>query len=201
MPHRCGRDYTKENGISRHHSAVRRGNGAKPEEASRQYSDVTLYGRRAIFVSRDVRFQDGGAVVLGKLRGGGAFFHILLLSFNVCTCLAYFAIRHTNRATVVVCYNGLCDIRVLVTRQSAWRITPIRFNNERMSPLIFIPNIRPAASAPIKTTALPAPLVMKFQMHEQRRLICILHKCPILVGNGTEYSYSCSLSQYTVYGA
>ena len=30
---------------------------------------------------------------------------------------------------------------------------------------------------------------------------CILRKCLILVGNGTEYSYSCSHSQYTVYGA
>jgi len=32
-------------------------------------------------------------------------------------------------------------------------------------------------------------------------LVCILHKCLILVGNGTEYSYSCSHSQYSVYGA
>ena len=32
-------------------------------------------------------------------------------------------------------------------------------------------------------------------------MVCILHKCLILVGNGTEYSYSCSHSQYTVYGA
>jgi len=32
-------------------------------------------------------------------------------------------------------------------------------------------------------------------------LLCILHKCLILVGNGIEYSYSCSHSQYTVYGA
>jgi len=32
-------------------------------------------------------------------------------------------------------------------------------------------------------------------------LVCILHKCLILIGNGTEYSYSCSHSQYSVYGA
>ena len=32
-------------------------------------------------------------------------------------------------------------------------------------------------------------------------MACILRKCLILVGNGTEYSYSCSQSQYTVYGA
>ena len=32
-------------------------------------------------------------------------------------------------------------------------------------------------------------------------MACILRKCLILVGNVTEYSYSCSHSQYTVYGA
>ena len=32
-------------------------------------------------------------------------------------------------------------------------------------------------------------------------MVCILHKCLILVGKGTEYSYSCSHSQYTVCGA
>ena len=32
-------------------------------------------------------------------------------------------------------------------------------------------------------------------------MACILRKCLILVGNRTEYSYSCSHSQYTVYGA
>ena len=61
--------------------------------------------------------------------------------------------------------------------------------------------IRPAASSPIKPTTLPAFLIVKFQLHEQLRLVCILHKWLILVGIGTEYSYSCSLSQYTVYGA
>ena len=42
---------------------------------------------------------------------------------------------------------------------------------------------------------------MKFQTLEQLWLACILRKCLIHVGNGTEYSYSCSHSQYTVYGA
>ena len=41
------------------------------------------YGRRAIFVSGGVRFQDGGAVDLGKR---GAFCHLLLLLFYVCSC-------------------------------------------------------------------------------------------------------------------
>ena len=37
------------------------------------------YGKRAVFVSGDVRFQNGDAVDLGEL-GGGAFFRILDLN-------------------------------------------------------------------------------------------------------------------------
>ena len=101
------------------------------------------YGRRAIYVPRDVRFQDGDTVDLSKL-GGGSFFHLFLLSFNVLLALAYFAIRYTHRTTVASWYNGLFNIRVLFvqdTSQFAWCITPIRFNNVRFSPLIVIPNI------------------------------------------------------------
>ena len=103
------------------------------------------YGRRAIYVPGDVRFQDGDDFDIGKLvRGGGAFFHFLLRSFNVFLALAYFSIRYTHRTTVVLWYNGLCDIRVLFMHdasQCAWRITPIRFNNVILSPLIFRRNI------------------------------------------------------------
>ena len=103
------------------------------------------YARRAIFVPGDVRFQDGDAFDLSKLGGGrGRFLPLLLRSFNVLLALAYFAIRYTHRTTVVLWYNGLCDIRVLFMHdasQGAWRITPIRFNNVRLSPLIFRPKI------------------------------------------------------------
>ena len=102
------------------------------------------YGRRAIYVPGDVRFQDGDAFDLGKLGRGGAFFHFLLRSLNVSLALAYFSIRYTHRTTVVLWYNGLCDIRVLFmhdANQCAWRITPIRFNNVRLSPLICRSNI------------------------------------------------------------
>ena len=37
------------------------------------------YGRGAIFLPGDVRFQDGDACDLSKLRGGGAFFHFYFL--------------------------------------------------------------------------------------------------------------------------
>ena len=102
-----------------------------------------LYGRRAIFVAGDVRFQDGDAIDLGKLGVGGLLL-FYLLSFNVLFALAYFAIRYTHRTTVVLRYNGLCDIRVLFVHdasQCAWRIKPISFNYVRLSSLIFMPNI------------------------------------------------------------
>ena len=102
------------------------------------------YGRRAIFVPGDVKFQDGDAFNLSKLGGGRRFFPLLLRSFNVLLALAYFAIRYTHRTTVVLWYDGLCDIRVLFIHdasQYAWRITPIRVNNARLSPLICRPNI------------------------------------------------------------
>ena len=102
------------------------------------------YGRRAIFVPGDVKFQDGDAFDLSKLGGGRRFLPLLLRSFNVLLALAYLAIRYTHMTTVVLWYDGLCDIRVLFMHeasQCAWRITPIRFNNASLSPLIFRPNI------------------------------------------------------------
>ena len=101
------------------------------------------YGRRAIFFAADVRFQDGDAIELDKL-GVGGLLPFYLLSFNVLLALAYFVIRYTHRTTVVLWYNGLCDIRVVFghdANQCAWRIKPISFNYVRLSPLIFIPNI------------------------------------------------------------
>ena len=69
------------------------------------------YGRSAIFVPGDVKFQDGDAFDLSKL--GGGFLPLLLRSFYVLLALAYFAIRYTHRNTIVLWYDGLCDIRVL----------------------------------------------------------------------------------------
>ena len=71
------------------------------------------YGKRAIFVSGDVRFQDGDAVDLGKL-GGGRF---LLSSFSIFQCmqyaLLYVVIMYTRSTTVLLWCSGLCDIWVL----------------------------------------------------------------------------------------
>ena len=85
------------------------------------------------------------ATPLIQANGGGArFLPLLPRSFNVLLALAYFAIRYTHRTTVVLWYDGLCDIWVLFMHdagQSGWRITPIRLKNVRLSPLIFRPNI------------------------------------------------------------
>ena len=48
------------------------------------------YGSRAIYVSGDVRFQDGDAFDLGKLGGGDVLLHLIPLSFNVCTSASLF---------------------------------------------------------------------------------------------------------------
>ena len=90
IPQRCGRDDTKETGISRQHPAARRRNGANRKTCHNNTVTSRQYGRRAIYVSGDVRFQDGDAFDLGKLGGGGRFLSSFLLSFNVCTCASLF---------------------------------------------------------------------------------------------------------------
>ena len=50
------------------------------------YCDVTTIRQTRYFRSDNVRFQDGGAVDIGKLGRGDAFFRLLHLSFNVCPC-------------------------------------------------------------------------------------------------------------------
>ena len=63
---------------------------------TRQNNTVTSlqYGRRAVYVSGDVRFQDGDAFDLSKL-GGGTFSFILFYSYSMSAlALAYFAIRY-----------------------------------------------------------------------------------------------------------
>ena len=101
------------------------------------------YGRRAILVSGGVRFQDGGAVDLGKRGGGLSFIFFSFFSMSA-LALAYFLIWYTHRTTVLLSCSGLCDIRVLFMYdacQCAWCIAPIIFNNVSLCPLIVIPNM------------------------------------------------------------
>ena len=144
IPQRCGRDYTKETGISRQHPAARRGNGANRKTCHNNTVTSRQYGRRAIYVSGDVRFQDGDAFDIGKLGGGDVSFHLFLLSFNVCTCASLFCNKVHIYDYSCIRYNGPCNFGVLFmydSSQCAWRISPIRFNNVKLSPLIRISNI------------------------------------------------------------
>ena len=53
-------------------------------------------------------------------------------------------IMYTHRTTVLLWYSGLCDIRVLFMYDvglPAWHIAPVRFNNVRLCPSIFISSI------------------------------------------------------------
>ena len=53
-------------------------------------------------------------------------------------------IMYTHRTTVLLLYSGLCDIRVLFMYDAglhAWHIAPVRFNNVRLCPSIFISSI------------------------------------------------------------
>ena len=164
IPPRCGRDYTKETGICRQHSAARHSNGGKPEDAPQQYRDVTTIRQTRHFRSRRRQISRWRRIWYKQTGGGRRFLPLLLRSFNVLLALAYFAIRYTHRTTVVLWYDGLCDIRVLFMHdasQCAWRITPIRFNNARLSPLIFRPNI----------SGLLRPRVLK-PLHHPTRASC-----------------------------
>ena len=118
-----------------------RGTVMAANRKTRQNNTVTSrqYGKRAIFVSGDVIFQDGRAVDLAKL--GGLYF----IDFSVCSisapALAYFIIWYTHRTTVLLWCSDLCEIRVLCIYDACQRITPIRFNNVSLCPLICIPNM------------------------------------------------------------
>ena len=74
--------------------------GPPQRQTGRVISTVTSrqYVKRAIFVSGDVRFQDGDAVDLGKL-GRGPLLPLLFLS--PMSALAYFAIKYTHRPTLI----------------------------------------------------------------------------------------------------
>jgi len=72
----------KKTGISRPHSAARRGNGANRKTRHNNRVTSREYGRRAFYVSGDVRFQDGDAFDLGKLGGTFSLIFFYLLSMS-----------------------------------------------------------------------------------------------------------------------
>ena len=109
------------------------------------YCDVTTIRQTRYFRSDNVRFQDGGAVDIGKLGRGRALSsdYSFFLSMSA-LAQVHVVIMYTHTTTVLKGCSGLCDIRVLFhydVCQYAWRIASIRFNTVSLCPLIIIPNM------------------------------------------------------------
>ena len=107
IPPRCCRDYTKETGICRQHSAAQHSNGGKPEDAPQQYRDVTTIRQTRHFRSRRRQISRWRRLWSKQTGGGGGgrrFLPLLLRSFNVLLALAYFAIRYTHIG-LQLCYG------------------------------------------------------------------------------------------------
>ena len=66
-------------GTSRQHSAARRGNGANRKTRHNNTVTSRQYGRRAIYVSGDVRFQVSDTFYVGKTGGTRYQFSVLRL--------------------------------------------------------------------------------------------------------------------------
>ena len=109
------------------------------------YCDVTTIRQTRYFRSDDVRFQDGDAVDIGKLWGGGRFLPTTP-SFFQCLPSHRFMLSSCARIGLQF-YHGaparatfgyfLCTMHV----KFAWRIATIRFNNVSLCQLILIPNM------------------------------------------------------------
>ena len=105
------------------------------------YCDVTTIRQTRHFRFWRVRFQDGDAVDLGKLGRGPLSSVFCFLSVYALGPRVYVVIIYKHRTTVLLWYNGLCDIPVLFMYgacQCVWHIAPIRFNNVSLCPSIFI---------------------------------------------------------------
>ena len=108
------------------------------------YCDVTTIRQNAPFsflATSD--FKMGDAVDLGKLRGTA--FSRLLLSFNVCTLCVGMLLSCTRIGLpCYYCTAACATFRVLFMYDAglhAWHIAPVRFNNVRLCPSIFISSI------------------------------------------------------------
>ena len=144
IPQRCGRDYTKETGVSRQHSAARHTVMAANRK-TRHNNTMTSrqYGRRAIYVPRDVRFQDGDTVDL-KNWGGVLFLPSFPSFFQCFICASLFRNKvHTQDYSCIMVHRPVRHSGTFCERckSMCMCITPIGFNNVRLSPLIVMPNV------------------------------------------------------------
>ena len=141
IPQRCDRDCIKETGISCQHSAARHRNGGKPEEAFLLWRhDNTANAPFSFLSTSDFKM----ATRWFRQTEGDRF----LPSTSFFQCMhpvrEDVVIMYTHRTTVLLLYSGLCDIRVLFMYDAglhAWHIAPVRFNNVRLCPSIFISSI------------------------------------------------------------
>ena len=78
------------------------------------YCDVTTIRQTRYFRSDNVRFQDGGAVDIGKLGRGGTLSsdYSFFLSMSA-LAQVHVVIMYMQKTTVLLWSSGLCDIRVL----------------------------------------------------------------------------------------
>ena len=76
-----------------------RSNGANREDDTLTVTS-RQHGRRAIFVSGDVRFQDGDVVDLKEMGIPGSFV-VFLFPPGSELALAYLSLRYTHRSTVL----------------------------------------------------------------------------------------------------
>ena len=101
------------------------------------------YDRRTIFVSSDIRFQDGDIVDLVKT--GTVFFCLFFFLSMSALALGYFAISYTH---ILPLYLGThIDYRYTLGHSGSFYLRGMsiyvanRFNNISLCPLIFIPYI------------------------------------------------------------
>ena len=109
------------------------------------YCDVTTIRQTRHFRSDNVRFQDGGAVDIGKLGRGGRFLPTTP-SFFQCLPLQRFLLSSCTRIRLQFYYGAAASATFgyffcTMFFQYAWRIASIRFNNVSLCPLILIPNM------------------------------------------------------------
>ena len=109
------------------------------------YCDVTTIRQTRYFRSDNVRFQDGDAVDIGKLGGGGRFLPTTP-SFFQCLPLHRFMLSSRTRIRLQFYYGAaVCatfgNFFLYDVCQYAWRIASIIFNNVSLCPLILIPNM------------------------------------------------------------
>ena len=105
IPPRCGRDYTKETGICRQHSAARHSNGGTPEDAPQQYRDVTTIRQTRHFRSRRRQISRWRRLWSKQTGGGEALSSTFTSFFQRFTCASLFRNKVHTHIGLQLCYG------------------------------------------------------------------------------------------------